>query len=73
MKQPKSVKALEDFEHKKNVYAFGEFVHLTAEQNEKFSLEEIKNFLEEKGFENIEINKVKASIEDSFIRLLSIP
>lgn len=65
------LKALNEYEHKKNVYAFGEFVHLTTEQNESFSLSEIEKFLQEKGFENIEIRKVKASIEDSFIRLLS--
>lgn len=65
------LKALEKFEGKKNVYAFGEFVHLTAQQNEDYSLSGIEKFLQEKGFENIEINLIKATIEDSFIRLLS--
>lgn len=65
------LKALEKFEGKKNVYAFGEFVHLTAQQNEDYSLSGIEKFLQEKGFENIEINPIKATIEDSFIRLLS--
>ena len=65
------LKALEEFEGKKNVYAFGEFVHLTVEQNENYSLNEIEKFLREKGFDNIEINSIKATIEDSFIRLLS--
>ncbi len=65
------LKALKDFEGKKNVYAFGEFVHLTASQNENYSLSGIEKFLREKGFDNIEINLIKATIEDSFIRLLS--
>ncbi len=64
------LKVLQAFPKKKNVYAYGEFVHLTAE-TENFSLNEIETFLRKKGFENIEINEVKATIEDSFIRLLS--
>lgn len=65
------LKALEELEGKTNVYAFGEFVHLAVDKNEKFSLREIAKFLHQKGFENIEINPIKATIEDSFIRLLS--
>lgn len=65
------LKALENFPEKKNVYAYGEFVHLTLEKNEDFNPEKIKEYLEKKGFENIEVNAIKASIEDSFIRLLS--
>lgn len=65
------LKALEELEGKTNVYAFGEFVHLAVDKNEKFSLREIAKFLQQKGFENIEINPIKATIEDSFIRLLS--
>ena len=65
------LKALENFDDKKNVYAFGEFVHLTVEKKENFDSKKIEKYLQKKGFENIEINVVKASIEDSFIRLLS--
>lgn len=64
------LKVLQAFPKKKNVYAYGEFVHLTAE-TDNFNLNEIETFLRKKGFENIEINEVKATIEDSFIRLLS--
>lgn len=63
--------ALENFKQKKNVYAYGEFVHLTIEKNENFNPNSIAEYLKKEGFENIEINPVKASIEDSFIRLLS--
>jgi len=65
------LKALEKFDLKKNVYAYGEFVHLTIDKNENFSEQKIVEYLEKEGFENIEINTIKASIEDSFIRLLS--
>ena len=65
------LRALEAFDQKKNVYAYGEFVHLTIDQNENFNPSTIEDYLIKEGFENIEINPVKASIEDSFIRLLS--
>ena len=65
------LRALEAFDQKKNVYAYGEFVHLTIDQNENFHPSTIENYLIKEGFENIEINPVKASIEDSFIRILS--
>lgn len=65
------LRALENFDQKKNVYAYGEFVHLSVEQKGNFDIENIKEYLKKEGFENIEINPIKASIEDSFIRLLS--
>ena len=65
------LRALENFDQKKNVYAYGEFVHLSVEQNNNFNIEKITEYLKKEGFENIEINPIKASIEDSFIRLLS--
>lgn len=65
------LRALENFEPKKNVYAYGEFVHLTAESNANFSTSSVQEYLKKSGFTNIEINPVKASIEDCFIRLLS--
>ena len=65
------LRALETFDQKKNVYAYGEFVHLTIDQNENFNPSTIEDYLIKEGFENIEINPIKASIEDSFIRILS--
>ncbi len=65
------LRALENFEQKKNVYAYGEFVHLTIDKNENFNPNSVIEYLEKEGFENIEINPIQASIEDSFIRLLS--
>ena len=65
------LRALVNFDQKKNVYAYGEFVHLSVEQQDNFDIENITEYLKKEGFENIEINSIKASIEDSFIRLLS--
>ncbi|WP_373708405.1 ABC transporter ATP-binding protein [Kaistella sp.] len=65
------LRALENFDQKKNVYAYGEFVHLTMDEKENFNPSVIEKYLQKEGFENVEINPIKASIEDSFIRLLS--
>ena len=46
-------------------------MHLTNDKNRTFSETHVIEYLEKEGFKNIEINAVKASIEDSFIRLLS--
>lgn len=63
--------ALLKYDLKKNVYAFGESVHLTADQQSTFSIENATAYLAAQGFENIEIKPVNASIEDRFIQLLS--
>lgn len=65
------LKALEKFSSKKNAYAYGEFVHLTMEKTDNGAIRNAEEFLKEQGFENITIQPIKASIEDSFIRLLS--
>ena len=65
------LRALENFDQKKNVYAYGEFVHLTIDEKVTFNPSVIEKYLQKEGFENVEINPIKASIEDSFIRLLS--
>ena len=65
------LRALENFDQKKNVYAYGEFVHLTMDEKETFNPSVIEEYLQKEGFENVEINPIKASIEDSFISLLS--
>ena len=64
------LRALENFKQKKNVYAYGEFVHLTVDRNGDFDTSSLSDFLKKEGFTDIEIKPVKASIEDSFIRLL---
>ncbi|MBU4538627.1 MAG: ABC transporter ATP-binding protein [Weeksellaceae bacterium] len=65
------LRSLENYSQKKNVYAYGEFVHLTIDRNENFKTASVHEYLKNAGFNNIEIYPVKASIEDSFIRLLS--
>lgn len=65
------LRALENFKKTKNVYAYGESVHLTVDRNGDFNTAILTDYLKNEGFTDIEIKPVKASIEDSFIRLLS--
>ena len=65
------LRALEQFGQKKNTYAYGEFVHLTVERQADFDPQQIEDYLKTKGFEDISIKPIPASIEDSFIQLLS--
>ncbi len=59
---------LKNFEGKKSVYAFGEFIHYTHSNND-FSEEKLSEYLNEKGHEDIRIGKAKAGIEDVFMAL----
>lgn len=64
------LQALECFPNKKNAYVFGETAHFSVEKNSGFSPEELEKYLQEKGFSNIEVNPILASVEDTFIQLL---
>ena len=59
---------LKSYEHAYSVYPFGEFVHYT-DKREKFNIEELTNFLKEKGLENIGIQPTETTIEDTFMEL----
>ena len=59
------LQVLEQYPKRHNSYAFGEFTHLIADGDER----EILDFLTAKDFRNIEINKIKATVEDCFIEL----
>ena len=78
------LKALSKFPKAANSYAFGEYAHITIENaesavdevgnvsaNATLNIEnEIRNYLEKQGLENIEVKPIKATIEDCFIKLL---
>ena len=68
---PALIKILKEYETAKNTYAFGEFVHMVIKKEKDFKKETLEKFLQEKRFNKIEINKIEATIEDSFILLLS--
>ena len=68
---PVLLKILKDYKTTENSYAFGEFAHVVVDKEKEFSKESLEKFLREKSFKEIEINKIEATIEDSFILLLS--
>ncbi|MGN6249835.1 MAG: ABC transporter ATP-binding protein [Ginsengibacter sp.] len=71
------LKALPKFEKTTSSYAFGEYAHLATDR-EQFSNGEgfedfekqLKDYLHQQGIGNITVKPVKASVEDSFIKLL---
>jgi ABC-type multidrug transport system ATPase subunit len=68
---PVLLKILKAYQATQNSYAFGEFVHVVIKKNKDFNKENLEKFLKEKNFKQIEINKIEATVEDSFILLLS--
>ena len=64
------LQTLEGFPNKKNAYVFGETAHFSVEKNSGFSPIELEKYLQQKGFNNIEVNPIAASVEDTFIQLL---
>ncbi|HYG37223.1 MAG TPA: ABC transporter ATP-binding protein [Cytophagales bacterium] len=64
------LKVMKDYEPTKSCFGFGEYAHVTF--NEQHVNEtEIKNFLQQMGLKEIEIKKTEATIEDTFIKLLN--
>lgn len=68
------LKELSRFDKAKASYSFGEYAHVVtgeAESNEQGEFEnDLKNYLQDRGLENIEIKAIKANVEDCFINLL---
>ncbi len=63
------IQALQAFEPVAHCYAFGEFSHVVF-KDEVPSDSHIHAYLNEKGFNDIEMNLIEPSIEDCFIKLL---
>ncbi len=77
-KSDKMHKLLDDIRQNNRVisaFAFGDSIHVTSSQNsqnedfENLSIDELSNFLKEKGHKNIEIKVIEPSIEDCFMNL----
>ena len=68
------LKELSRFDKAKASYSFGEYAHVVTDAAESQDAEEfekdLKNYLQSKGLENVEVKPIKASVEDSFIKLL---
>lgn len=59
---------LEAYEYTHSVYPFGEFLHYTDKRND-FDIDALNEYLNRKGFSNLEIREINPSIEDSFMEL----
>jgi ABC-type multidrug transport system ATPase subunit len=68
------LKELSRFDKAKASYSFGEYAHVvtgTGGSNDQGQFEkDLKNYLQDKGLENVEVKAIKASVEDCFIKLL---
>ena len=71
------LRTLPKFSKTKASYAFGEYAHLATDRQQFSNGEtfedfekELKDYLQKEGIENITVKPVKASVEDSFIKLL---
>lgn len=70
IKIPPLLKAMSSYEDILSNYAFGDSIHVTF-RNNGFDEDKVKNYLQGKGLENIEIKEIRATIEDCFINLLT--
>lgn len=66
----KLITDLRNYPNSGTIYPFGEFVHFTAENNNP-DIDELTNYLTEKGNKNIQIIHADANIEDCFMELMN--
>lgn len=59
---------LKAYKHSYSVYPFGEFVHYTDQRND-FLIDELHQFLMDKGLKSITIQPIEPTIEDTFMEL----
>lgn len=64
------LKDLREYEQTYSCFAFGEYLHLSFKNNLPESASECLNYLQHKGYSNIQIKPITPGIEDCFIRLL---
>jgi ABC-2 type transport system ATP-binding protein len=69
------LKSLKNWDNIKNSYAFGEYAHVSVQNENPDTQNEILAYLQQNGFgsDEIKIEKTQATVEDSFIHLLSAP
>jgi ABC-type multidrug transport system ATPase subunit len=60
---------LKEFEQTRSVFLFGQYLHFTG-KSAKIDVQEIENYLKEKGHTQVEISKIEAGIEDCFMDLM---
>jgi len=63
------LKHLRNYELTGSAHAFGQFVHFTA-KSPKFNVEDLRKYLDDKELKDVEIQKIKPTIEDCFMALM---
>lgn len=63
------LKDIKNYDSNLSVYSFGEYLHVTVENN-NFEKEKMIEYLINKGYKEIEINETEAGIEDCFMDLM---
>lgn len=66
----KLIKDLRAYKNTYSIHAFGQFVHFTYKENDQ-NPNVVKEYLSNCGHKSIEINKIRAGIEDCFMELMS--
>ncbi|MFP4470880.1 MAG: ABC transporter ATP-binding protein [Bacteroidales bacterium] len=61
---------LNNYERTHSVYPFGEYLHF-APKEKSLGPDQLKSFLQEKGYKNAVVKEIKAGIEDCFMELMS--
>lgn len=64
----KLLQDLKKFSYIDTCFPFGESIHITLRKPEAFP--ELKNYLQEKGHEQLQIRQIRADIEDCFMELM---
>ncbi|MEO6131594.1 MAG: ABC transporter ATP-binding protein [Saprospiraceae bacterium] len=62
---------LKAYENSESVFAFGEFFHFTLKQTNHDEEQNLARYLSEKNHTNVEVNSIRPTVEDLFIKMTS--
>jgi ABC-2 type transport system ATP-binding protein len=66
------LKSLRAWDNTLASYAFGEYAHVSVKNENSKTINEISGYLKNQGHKGIEVKPADATVEDSFIQLLSV-
>ena len=70
---PKLLADVRQLDSVRNVYAFGEYLHLVFKQHNPRDADQLRAFLQQKGHDTLDLKPVTPTIEDRFIDLMTSP
>ena len=65
------LKSLRTWQNTLASYAFGEFAHVSVKDENAQTMTQISDYLKNEGHTGVEVKRADATVEDSFIQLLS--